>query len=943
MVLQRDPETGLISQASVDSNSAHIDESVFGESRRARSELIKENNKLDSLLAMVSLSNNPVRNLETSLEDELLYQKHDTNSDKVHGCPNAKERPGMWIQMESFAVKEADPYAPFLNRLAYFCRKAEIRPCGDIQCLKNKEIIDKCVPRCEWPKFREWAVALSSCHASFLPQQRVSRAYFHLFSAIEACQWLLGEYRYEGKPISGRLIEDWGKTATIDVFGVCEIIYWMLTIVDRGSHIAYGGRWGPNFLSKNITGPAIAKAIERARNLEICPNRLWNLTGVAERKEVDLPGLIETASKYPQLRQDGHDECTVGFCTFTTLDSTKMEQLHKCDNQLECKKLGQLWFDPVLLNESIKENERIAWSIKEPFEVLQASKYVAISHVWSDGTGIGLQEVGKVNRCLFEYFSKIIREGGFDGIWWDTISIPTDREARRKAVNGMHNNYSSAAATLLHDEYLINYKWADDGSPCLALVFSPWFTRGWTALELIMSKTVLVIYKGSDGRPVVKDLDNEVLAKDASQCTRAHWIASSIIRRLRNRDIQNISDLMAILKPRTTSWERDLMVIAALLAGVNDLDFSIRRDKITKQVISRIYKLNPASILHGKATIAESGGWSWCPPSLYDMPVETVGDISEGDDIGDKTCLVDINGILVGSWHFRALEGGEVARIRVVSNSSDLTVTMKTEDALRRWEYCLLLREDNHGGPGLGFLVMPVGRSRDFINCKFIGTVRDISPRPPGGYDPRFTFGSFKIGQDQGKEELASKFCEKHRKSSPSRRPGENFDWLHGKLWMGDSLMGQLLVMFPEASTGTTGAFSLQVTQKNVPTKIPPPTERMVLHCDPDVKLSSEPIFTVKAHQKHGPDRRSREILARVGPEQSGQSWPPRTIPATDRIYYPKNENIKSKQTQGFSTALFRLTKEKPPVTFAAIDPSLFTPDTTRVYNGVWVGKLPSI
>lgn len=944
MVLQRHPETGLISEVGVDSDEGQgplFKDPVFGESRRAYLKLVKENTKLDFLMKMTGLQNNPVQNLETCLEDELLYQKHDTNSDKTNECPNSKDRPGMWVQMGTSAVTEADPYAPFLNQLAYFCRKAEIRPCENTQCLKNKEVIEKCVPQCEWPNFRKWAVALSSCHASFAPQQRVSRAYFHLFAAIDACQGLLGEYKYTGRPISGRLIEDWGKTITIDLFGVCEIIYWMLTTVDRGINPAFGGRWGPRFLSKNITTPSITKSIENASQLGICLNRLSNLTQVAERKEVDLPGLMDMASNYPQLRHEGHDKCTTGFCTFATLDSTKMGQCHKCNDQLECKRQGQLWLDPKLLNESIRENGRAVWSIAEPFEVLQDGEYVAISHVWSDGTGIGLQEVGRVNRCLFEYFANITQNLGCNGLWWDTISIPTDREARRKAINEMHNNYSNAAVTLLHDEYLTNYNWADDGSPCLALIFSPWLTRGWTALELIMSKTVLVIYRGSDGRPVVKDLDADILAKDASQCTRAHWIASSIIRRLRQRDIENVSDLMAILKPRTTSWERDLMVIAGLLAGIHDLGFNIRRDEITKQVISRIYRLNPASVLHGKVTIAKSGGWSWCPPSLYDMPVETLGDLSEGDQVGFTTCLVDINGVLVGSWHFRALERGDISRGRLVSNSTDFTVITKTEAALHRWENCLLLREDNHGGLGLGFIVIPVRKSNGFIDCKFVGSVHDISPKPLGGYDPRFDYGDFKIGQDQGKEELASKFCEKDERKSPPPRPGENFDWLHDKLWIGDGLMSQLLVM--RANMEVTEAFSLRVTQKNPLTKTPHPTERMTLRCDPDVKLSSKPIFTVKACQKRGPDRKSREILARLRAEPSEQSWPPQTIPATDRIYHPKDENIQSKLTQGFSTELFRLTNEKPPVTFAAIDPSLFTPDTTRIYNGVWAGKLRSI
>ncbi|KAF4630117.1 hypothetical protein G7Y89_g8029 [Cudoniella acicularis] len=103
----------------------------------------------------------------------------------------------------------------------------------------------------------------------------------------------------------------------------------------------------------------------------------------------------------------------------------------------------------------------------------------------------------------------------------------------------MHRNYFDAEYVVLHDQYLLDFEWANDGSPCLALIFSRWFTRGWTALELIMSKRIKVLYKGRDGEPVVKDLDSDILAQDPSRCTRAHRVASSIVRRLRQQ-IRNV-------------------------------------------------------------------------------------------------------------------------------------------------------------------------------------------------------------------------------------------------------------------------------------------------------------------------------------------------------------------------------------------------------------------
>lgn len=109
--------------------------------------------------------------------------------------------------------------------------------------------------------------------------------------------------------------------------------------------------------------------------------------------------------------------------------------------------------------------------------------YVAISHVWSDGTGA---EKGWVNPCMLEYFEQIAENAGCKALWWDSISIPTNPILRAEAIRDMHLNFQNAKVTVVHDLYVAKYPWSDDGSPCIALALSPWFTRGWTALELIV-------------------------------------------------------------------------------------------------------------------------------------------------------------------------------------------------------------------------------------------------------------------------------------------------------------------------------------------------------------------------------------------------------------------------------------------------------------------------
>lgn len=72
---------------------------------------------------------------------------------------------------------------------------------------------------------------------------------------------------------------------------------------------------------------------------------------------------------------------------------------------------------------------------KTPFIVnpKELRPYLAISHVWSDGTGGGIQGEGRVSQCLFKYFRAIAERSGCSAIWWDTIPIPSGRVARQKS------------------------------------------------------------------------------------------------------------------------------------------------------------------------------------------------------------------------------------------------------------------------------------------------------------------------------------------------------------------------------------------------------------------------------------------------------------------------------------------------------------------------------
>ena len=379
-----------------------------------------------------------------------------------------------------------------------------------------------------------------------------------------------------------------------------------------------------------------------------------------------------------------------------------------------------------------------------------------------------------VNRCLYDYFAAIVDILDCDGIWWDTISLPLKPDARREAINKMHINYASAEFTVVHDEYLLQCEWREDGMPCLALVLSPWFTRGWTALELAKAGSVRVLFKGSDpDKPLIKNLNTEVLASDPARCTRAHWIASSLIRRLR-KPISDVSDILTILQPRNTSWERDYKLIAALLAEFTDGGGNKTEADHTRAILTHVGKVGMASLFHGYETIAFTGGFSWCPHALRDMPSQAAGDLNEGT-LTNTTLTIDARGAVTGSFYYRFVTSADTregvlvqynasrakprsqyAKEQNISNPPDEN---RTNNALRSYQNCILLR-DHWRSTGPALLVATAGKepnpagTGDIIDCRYIASVFDNTPQPTGRYDKRYYVATFRLGNDRGRYDV---------------------------------------------------------------------------------------------------------------------------------------------------------------------------------------------
>ncbi|KAK6522870.1 hypothetical protein TWF281_002300 [Arthrobotrys megalospora] len=900
------------------------------------------------------------------LEESLLLEP----PNQKDGCANAVEREYSWVRTIFFDIQAAiDQTWPMLNHIASICQAAKIYRCKDPECQRRQEEFQSILPHCEWPAFREWIIEISSCQMRVPPSERFTSSFIHLSCAVISFNWFLEGIRLlRYTNVASRYIKIGGEEADIDFFPICEIIYWGVIFQMYLGNSGFGHTvWGNTMIPHGVVAPKLAEVTRKAREKGICLNRLWNVSLISDRGEHDLPAIMDLTERYPSLRHRDHDLCTPGFCGFNLVDATKVRQLHKCETKgpFESSKTyceeNKLFFDPKLLHISVERGGGTIWSIDEPFEVLDTDvRYVTISHVWSDGTGVGIEPAGLVNRCLFNYFARLVKMLDCNAIWWDSISIPMDPDLRAKCINDMHKNYSRSTYTLVHDSYLADFEWAEDGSPALALVLSPWFTRGWTAVECNMADRIKVVYrKPGSHEPIIKDLDDDILAKDPTRCSRAHWIVSNIIRRLRD-PIDNTSDLLAILKPRSTSWPRDRIMIAGLLAGI-EVQYWMSAKDITQTIMKKIKNIDHSSLLHTEASICESGGWSWCPNYLYDLPASPPGEFKRALRFG-RTCAVDINGTLIGEFPARRVNREDILSRRVVPTSSHPFVRSRIQAALEEWQNCLLIGHY----PGPYVLVqteLPNDNYYSNVNyvpseiqgmgvlcCTYLGTVitaGDDEMYTTEKYDP-LVLNPIMIGRQPDVSfdfKLWLKFPSQRDlvivgsiQTPLSSTLKWNFSVDH--VWMGDNeIHGDLLVL-----------------RKN---KVPHPTfgaEHMVMarsihnievqEVGPgnfEIRVKEDPCFSLNPGNYIDKVSKwwSREV-PNFSYVDTSPYWPPLTIPSDERTTRPNHtRHLQDSDRIVYSELLFRLDFVSTTVSYAAIDNALTEASEATPFVGIWACIYP--
>ncbi|KUI64372.1 Serine/threonine-protein phosphatase 6 regulatory ankyrin repeat subunit B [Cytospora mali] len=471
----------------------------------------------------------------------------------------------------------------------------------------------------------------------------------------------------------------------------------------------------------------ILDAIARAKGFGLCLRRIWAVAASLPDKEQSLPTLIPTPGMFSipshSLQGREHEQCTFDFCEQSRVDFTSVAQRHE-KRYCEIENHGHCGQRQFALNNGMGEKNAAVWDLEGRPLLNSSHPYMAISHVWADGTGAGTWGSGKCEGC-----------------WWDIISIPKDKTARAKALNNMQSNYADARITLVHDLYLRSWEWVDAEKACFAIVMSPWYSRGWTALELAKSHKVKILFKARNDGYVIKDLDVDILA-EIKPSSWYHDTAESI-RKLRHASIQSLNDLLTILKPRDTSKPRDVPIISGILAGVH-VDGRLSQQEIYQRILRKLGKVAQGHLFHKSATMS-SPGFSWCPTNILEMP--------QAEDGDNQVLKLHENGDLEGVWKVYATDKIESDELIWIGTHDLTKVSLKSALKGKDEEKNVLLVE-NGVARNRALLVKLMTDKQGKACCHSIGPVYfDPALLKKKGVES-YTGVKFKIGSTENMQEL---------------------------------------------------------------------------------------------------------------------------------------------------------------------------------------------
>ena len=367
------------------------------------------------------------------------------------------------------------------------------------------------------------------------------------------------------------------------------------------------------------------------------------------RKTHDV--FLETKYFYSQLPPPdlgvSHASCTQFQCLAYQVKEARYKYAHAHD---DCR-CGFLKPDPERLLKALQKGLipliKPVLSPGTPGDIIcivegqPDTRYVAISHVWSDG--LGNPYTNAMSQCQLLEISRLVQDLYPRGepsvlFWIDTLCCPVEpMEARRSAISKMRYIYSGADQVLVLDRRLRRLDCLTKSLLELSIMVesSAWTGRLWTWQEAVLAKRLRLQFADAA-------IDLEILRhaeKDDLNLTRGWVNFLDIIRVILNERgeetgtrVSHYNDLSVIqsaLQYRSTSVATDEPLCLSCLMGL-DTDKILEAEPSERMAAfwSMCPRI-PRVLVFWQHTTLQQPGFRWAPKSFLGIESSAMSEAGE--------------------------------------------------------------------------------------------------------------------------------------------------------------------------------------------------------------------------------------------------------------------------------------------------------------------------
>lgn len=384
-------------------------------------------------------------------------------------------------------------------------------------------------------------------------------------------------------------------------------------------------------------------SVGRCRPLELrllekgrCPNMVRRV-GV----DLDLEGLYY-ASLIPDFGtgQD-HDNCDDHSCVASNVEKGNYRVQHvlryclcqdwRCDHQetqkCQCKHIEVLGSDMAeAFNDDGYPLIKFTDNRLEVVRYNPGIKYVAISHVWSDGRGN--ENYNALPTCQLETICQYVAALEVDQealFWIDTLCVPIQEPLRNTAIMRMAPVYTLASHVLVLSEELLVEDLPYTPDQALFWIFcSKWMGRLWTMQEAALANDLVFQFTNKSIRLASLADAIETLNAQVSDQSRLIGMRANIginpFVGIRNPEANSkepaLVDFWKGLRYRSTSRPLDVVICGSILTGADLAQVLASPYQEKMQTFWLCQMTVPASILWCNGPRLKVDGFRWAPSDL---------------------------------------------------------------------------------------------------------------------------------------------------------------------------------------------------------------------------------------------------------------------------------------------------------------------------------------